>query len=107
MLFEGGLYSGQMKGIPLSSCDLMLFEGGLYLRPLLRSRHVSCDLMLFEGGLYLPYQVDGHFVSCDLMLFEGGLYYWGCNSFSMRNIFDIFQSFFKKAPIEEVRAAAE
>ena len=44
--------------------------------------------------------------SCDLMLFEGGLYYWGCNSFSMRNIFDIFQSFFKKAPIEEVRAAA-
>ena len=85
----------------------MLFEGGLYWQGSRIVINGGCDLMLFEGGLYLPYQVDGHFVSCDLMLFEGGLYYWGCNSFSMRNIFDIFQSFFKKAPIEEVRAAAE
>ena len=63
--------------------------------------------MLFEGGLYWQGSrivING---GCDLMLFEGGLYYCGCNSFSMRNIFDIFQSFFKKAPIEEVRAAAE
>ena len=85
----------------------MLFEGGLYCLGGCFRKACSCDLMLFEGGLYsTPLETllaDG----CDLMLFEGVLYYWGCNSFNIKNIFKVFQSFFKKAPIEEVRAAAE
>ena len=85
----------------------MLFEGGLYWQGSRIVINGGCDLMLFEGGLYFPVNIRAVVNRCDLMLFEGGLYYCGCNSFSMRNIFDIFQSFFKKAPIEEVRAAAE
>ena len=81
------------KKIPVC-CDLMLFEGGLYFQRQSLASVSRCDLMLFEGGLYYYYTVTGEREGCDLMLFEGGLYYWGCNSFSMRNIFDIFQSFF-------------
>ena len=72
----------------------MLFEGGLYSVVSATVRGACCDLMLFEGGLYFCVAPDFVYHCCDLMLFEGGLYYLGCNSFSMRNIFDIFQSFF-------------